>query len=178
MCYQPWVHPPFGGIVWLIVYFSYPSLQVWIFFHYQQCTSNTVDLSTIIVSGNHLFQFQAVCNIRDGKAPLVFDTGASISITPYREDFIDFDVNVADIKLEGINSSTICKVRSTMKITGVMTDGGFWWDLQVLALYVTNANIRLLSVQQYCKMHKKGGSRMSMNKDMSLSLSFTLEKGL
>ena len=58
-----------------------------------------IDLSTIVASGNHLFRFQSVYSISKGEAPVVFDTGASISITPYREDFIDFDENLGHTKL-------------------------------------------------------------------------------
>ena len=50
-----------------------------------------------------------------------------------------------------------------MKLS-IMTDEGFKRDLQVPALYVPNANIRLLSVQHFCAIHK-GGSRILIDEN-------------
>ena len=89
--------------------------------------------------------------IHKNDAPIVLDTGASISITPYRSDFIG-DLEECDVELHGLSD--------TVKVEGI---GWVEWSIQdsfgqvakirTRAYLVPARNIRLFSPQAYFKQY-------------------------
>jgi hypothetical protein len=101
--------------------------------------------------------------------PIVFDTGASVSITPLREDFIG---NLKPSTCESLNS-----LHGTVKVVG---EGMVEWTvfdvnnvvktIRTRALYIPDGNICLFSPQTYFQENMKGHAKIGIN-DMSLTLS-------
>ena len=87
--------------------------------------------------------------------PIVFDTGASFSLTPFKDDFVGPIESSSDNDIHGINGSS--------KIDG---EGWVEWTIRDLydnvclvrtrAYYVPDSHIRLFSPQAYCKLHGDG----------------------
>ena len=104
---------------------------------------------TKMSDAGHIFRFQSIYHAeRVGNIPIIFDSGASISITPDKKDFIRFDANTDGTTLSGITSTAICKGKGTIKLT-VLDDNGSKRDIITEALYVPAAKVKLLSVQRY-----------------------------
>jgi hypothetical protein len=89
------------------------------------------------------------------RVPIVLDTGASISLTPYREDFVG-DIEKCEMqKLNGLNDSTT--IMGQGKIAWTIVDiFGVIITIQVTAYYVPKATIRLFSPQTYFQEHYSG----------------------
>ena len=130
-------------------------------FAFTSSDQQSIDLSSILASNHHLFRFQSAYTLQSGESPLIFDTGASISITPNKEDFISFNSSIDNVILQGISASTVCKGKGMMKLT-ILNDEGHQKDIVIEALYVPNATVRLLSIQQFCQTYKDG-ARMEIN---------------
>ena len=89
-------------------------------------------------------------------APIVIDTGASISITPYRSDIIS-DLEECDVVLHGLSD--------TVKVEGI---GWVEWSIQdtfgqvakirTRAYLVPEGHVRLLSPQHYFKLYEDDAS--------------------
>ena len=131
-----------------------------------------VDL-TEITDTNSLFRFQASYEMDDTGPKLIFDSGASVSISPVREDFVNFDSNVGNMKLTGVTAEAVCKGKGIARFR-IRTDSGKDKLIESEALYVPQANVRLLSVQRYC-MQKKQGSQFLVNEN---GCEFTLPRSL
>ena len=87
--------------------------------------------------------------------PLVFDSGASISITPIKADFI-----------EPLQPSPITSIRNLTGSTDIQYCGKVRWtvtnsdakpvDIETTALFLPEAEVRLFSPQQYFDEHDRG----------------------
>ena len=109
-----------------------------------------------------VFRFQATYHVDNHGSPIIFDSGASISITPHKDDFIEFSNKGNGSILNGVTEQAICKGTGKVKFS-VLTDTGEKRDLVVEALYVPKATIRLLSVQRYC-LKVRDGARFQIDK--------------
>ena len=83
--------------------------------------------------------------------PLIWDTGASIGLTPFRSDFIDYQT---------LNNVTVKDIARKNKVLGVgtvlwkfYTRDGREVFLPLICYHVEHATIRLMSPQQYFKNH-------------------------
>ena len=91
----------------------------------------------------------------NGNKQVVFDSGCTISISPYEEDFIG--------KLKPIKK-TITGLTSTVEVEGEGTvlwifydDYGVIRHVKVKAYFIPSSPVRLFSPQQYFRQ-EKGGS--------------------
>lgn len=121
-----------------------------------------IDLTKISDSGN-VMRFQSVYHAGIDGPPIVFDTGASVSITPDREDFISFTDDVSTTTLTGITSSAVCKGKGKIRLN-LRDDTGQSREVVTTALYVPAARVKLLSVQRYCR-EVKDGATFVVNED-------------
>ena len=120
--------------------------------------NSTYDLTSIIDNSNP-FRFQSAYMSTNGSSPIIFDTGASISISPYKEDFITFTEGSGNTTLQGVSASTVVSGSGTINLF-VLDDNGNTKAITTKALYVPNAMVRLLSVQSYCRENKDGASML------------------
>ncbi len=104
---------------------------------------------------NDCFRFQSVFHVqdRDQGAPIIFDSGASVSLTPYLSDFVDgsldqSDEAIGDAKIQGISASAAVQGVGKIRLI-VYTDNGSRREIITRAFYVPQARIRLLSVCRY-----------------------------
>ena len=85
-------------------------------------------------------------------APIIFDSGASITITPYKEDFIgDIDYSssaIGNVQLLGVSEATQIIGVGKIKLM-VHTDTGAKRNIITTAYLVPNARVRLLSLLRY-----------------------------
>lgn len=134
-------------------FFVPPSLPwqhpVGVFMASQSANSISFDISKLVDNGNP-FRFQTAYLSEDGSALLIFDTGASTSISPFRDDFVDFHPDQSSTTLQGVSSTTPVAGRGTIRIN-VTDDKGFSKTISTPALYVPGATVRLLSIQSYCR---------------------------
>ena len=83
--------------------------------------------------------------------PLIWDTGASIGLTPYRSDFIDYQ------ELENVSVKDITRQNKGLGLGTVMwkftTQEGREVFLPLVCYHVEHAAIRFMSLQQYFKSH-------------------------
>ena len=83
--------------------------------------------------------------------PLIFDTGASIGLTPFRSDFIDY------MELDNVSVKDIARNNKVLGVGTVMwkftNREGKEVFLPLVCYHVEHAAIRLLSPQQYFKSH-------------------------
>ena len=84
---------------------------------------------TQISDAGHIFRFQSIHHTQnDSKKKLIFESGASISITPDKGDSVKFTFNVGETNLTGITLTTICKGKSIIKL--------YLFILTVLAMFI------------------------------------------
>ena len=130
---------------------------------------------------NDLFRFQSVFHVQSDTngAPIIFDSGASISITPYAEDFIgeiDYDVDTSGNKqLLGISSATQIIGVGKMSLT-VYTDTGARRNLITTAYLVPDARIQLLSICRYREQYPREGCSFIIS-DNGCSFTFPRSMG-
>ena len=108
---------------------------------------------------------------------LVFDTGASVSITNELSDFVSWDAESDVPKLQGITTQAVVRGFGTVRWT-VRDDNGRSHDIETDAYYVPAAKIRLLSPQRYLRQRKVGSFVLQPNQttfyfDSKSPLSFT-----
>jgi hypothetical protein len=92
------------------------------------------------------------------KFPIVFDTGASISISPSKADFISWDdVDPSSLSLQGINTRT--KVAGAGIVSwSVRDDIGIIRTIKTRAFFIPDSAVRLFSPQAYFQQPEiKGG---------------------
>ena len=88
--------------------------------------------------------------------PIVFDTGASISLTPFIEDFVDGGLEECkDDRINGINSSAVVKGEGWIEWT-IRDKHNNVCLVRTRAYYVPSSRVRLFSPQAYCKLHGPG----------------------
>ena len=101
-----------------------------------------------------MFRFHSIFHVQSSErgAPIIFDSVASISISPYLEDFIgDLDTSpdmFGGAKLLGVSSGTAIKGVGKVRLL-VHTDTGSKRELVTRAYYVPDARVRLLSICRY-----------------------------
>ena len=80
---------------------------------------------------------------KEDKFNVIWDTGASVSITPNKNDFIEFNSNIENSYLEGVSKDL--KVEGQGVVQWNMVDvNGKIRKMKVKALYVPTCNLRLL----------------------------------
>ena len=94
---------------------------------------------------NNFFRFQSIFHVQqdDGGAPIIFDSGASTSISPFVSDFIDGTLDCSPSAIDssqilGINASTAVKGVRKIKLI-VYTDEGYKRELITTAFFVPEA---------------------------------------
>ena len=89
------------------------------------------------------------------QCPIVLDTGASISLTPYRDDFVGDIEKCPTQKLTGLTDST--PILGQGKVAWTIVDVfGVIRTIRATAYYVPDATIRLFSPQTYFQEHDAG----------------------
>ena len=98
--------------------------------------------------------------------PLVWDTGASFGLTPFREDFIDYvecNIKVNDIKEE----NTVIGIGTTLQKFRLSCGSPIW--LPCLSYHMLTAKVRLFSPQTYHTLYgghsEVTGNRVTMYVD-------------
>ncbi len=115
-----------------------------------------IDL-TKITETNSTLRWQAGYHTEHAKQ-IIFDSGASISISPYKEDFIDLDTSeegIRHLSVQAVNSKVKVKGVGTIRLV-VYTDTGFRRHIETKAFWCPDAKITLLSVIRYCYETKDG----------------------
>ena len=115
-----------------------------------------LDLTKLTDTGN-VFRFQSIYHINANGPPIIFDSGASITISPNRDDFITYSNDVGKTSLSGITTQAVCTGRGKARFN-VVSDDGSIRSIETETLHVPNARVRLLSVQRYCMKTKDGSS--------------------
>lgn len=123
---------------------------------------------TSVLKTNNLIRFQSVYHFKsDNGSPLIFDTGASITVTPHLSDFVDSKVDTDHSKmgcthLNGINSVHIIKGIGKIRVL-LYTDDGKPRYITTTGYYVPDINVRLLSVQRYLDEYLGQNSSFTLN---------------
>ena len=119
-----------------------------------------VDLTKITDTGQ-LFRFQAAYWLEGCESQrLIFDTGASVTVTPYEQDFVSIDKStktIENVNLQGITAKAAVKGVGTIRLL-VYTDGGFPRFIETEAYWVPSAKARLLSINNYIQETKGGAN--------------------
>lgn len=145
------------------------------------CLHGTSYDLTSLVQADDLFRFQSVYHFKsDNGLPLIFDTGASITVTPHLSDFINSSVETDPSKmrisrLNGISSSHVIKGIGKIKVL-VYTDDGKPRYLITTGYYVPDIKVRLLSVQRYLDEHKGESCSFVLN-DNGMKFQFPSSTG-
>lgn len=111
-------------------------------------------------------RFQSVFFTNEDDLPVVFDTGATISVTPRESDFISWEQK-GDLstRLNGITASTeVCGI-GTVRWT-LRDDRGRRRIIETKAYYVPDARVRLLSPQRYLHEQQGGTFLITSNKSI------------
>jgi len=114
-------------------------------------TPHELDLTTLTDSDDTLFRLQSVYigNESRGIEPIVFDSGASISVSPSKSDFISWEKHVpSDLRFNGIEGISVVKRVGLAKFR-IQTDQGQYREIVTRAYYIPKVCLRLLSVQRY-----------------------------
>ena len=123
------------------------------------------DLSTIVEKTGVNFRSQAVYNFDTGPV-LIFDTGASIGVSPCKEDFVTLDTSASTLKhhsLHGVSNQSIIKGVGKAKWL-VHTDNGAPRYIEQMCYYVPDAKVRLFSVCNYTTDSANKGSSFVIDK--------------
>ena len=119
-----------------------------------QTPSNTPDLlSTLCLRLAEVHKKLKSSDLMSGfrDMPCIWDTGASIGLTPFKSDFIDYQ------KLENVHVKDIAQKNKVLGVGTVMwkffTQSGREVFLPLVCYHVKHAEIRLMSPQQYFKNH-------------------------
>lgn len=114
-----------------------------------------VDLAQIFRASDQI-RFQSIYHFKtDNGLPLIFDTGASITVTPHLSDFIDKRITLAHgmpTQLNGVNSTHAIKGVGSIRVL-LYTDKGQPRYIETTGYYVPDINVRLLSVQRFIDEH-------------------------
>ena len=123
--------------------------------------NKAMDLTTL-TSTNSIFRFQSLYHVDStNEHPIVFDTGASITILPHKDNFINLDCSASAINavsVKGLDSESHVQGVGTIRLM-VHTDQGHKRTLETTAYYIPSARIRLLSVCRYQYENPKQGCK-------------------
>lgn len=117
-------------------------------------TPTTLDLTRILQTSD-LIRFQSVYHFKSTHGlPLIFDTGASITVSPHLKDFVGplQTSGLTHSRLNGVNSSHLIKGMGTIRVL-VYTDNHQPRYIETTGYYVPDINVRLFSVQRYIDEH-------------------------
>jgi hypothetical protein len=115
-----------------------------------------LDLTKLTETGS-VFRFQSAYHMDANGPNIIFDSGASVTISPSRDDFITYSTNVGKTSLSGITSEAICAGKGKVRFN-LVNDNGDVREIETEALHVPSACVQLLSVQRYCTQMKDGAS--------------------
>ena len=101
--------------------------------------------------------------IEEHNSSIVLDTGASVSITNNRKDFVEWDQYRNVPTLQGVTSKATVQGSGIVEWK-VIDDEGQTQTIRTQCYYVPEAAIRLFSPQAYFNEGNKGGFIMSPNK--------------
>ena len=113
--------------------------------------------------------------------PIVIDSGASTSVTPFREDFVDHIIRLDNQKVDGITKEAVIEGVGPVKWT-FFDDFGNKGVMRTMCFYMPNAKIRLFSPQKYLMDKKSEGEcvltkeHCTMVLDVGCKLRFTHDK--
>jgi hypothetical protein len=113
-----------------------------------------LDLTKLTETGS-VFRFQSAYHMDANGPNIIFDSGASITISPSRDNFISYSTNAGKTSLSGITSEAICAGKGKVRFS-LVNDNGDVRIIETEALYVPSARVQLLSVQRYCTQMKDG----------------------
>jgi hypothetical protein len=101
---------------------------------------------------------------------LVWDTGASIGLTPFRSDFIDY------LSLDGVTVKDIACINNVLGISTIMwklpTTKGQPIYISAIAYHMPDCDIRLFSPQSYFQLHGGDATVTTSNVTMRLPDSY------
>jgi hypothetical protein len=140
-------------------------------------------------SGNSLFptQRRSLCvastiksvylGLNAADAPIVIDSGASLSISPYQGDFVG-DIEQLNSTIQGI--STVTKIAGVVTVRWTFKDVfGTIKIIETRAYYIPDAGVRLFSPQVYFQEQQAGSYLMtSMNTFLTTADGCVLTLGL
>ena len=92
------------------------------------------------------------------KLPIVIDTGASSSVTPNIDDFIQPPTKTNTLTMEGLNGQKTEVLGSGMVRWKIEDQNGIIGDVETSAYYVPSANICLFSRIGISPSHNKSNS--------------------
>ena len=124
---------------------------------------NTSDLPSLHSSPD-IVRFQSLYNEESSSVGIVFDSGASISISPFATDFVEWDTtSTLNTTLHGVSDSPSVQGVGTIKFR-VITDDGQECFLLTKGFYVPTSRVCLLSTIRYIQHERNGGS-FTVNED-------------
>jgi hypothetical protein len=127
-----------------------------------------LDLTKITDTGQ-MFRFQAAYWLEGCEGDrLIFDSGASVTITPFEKDFISINKSkqaIESVKLQGITAKAAVQGIGKIRLL-VYTDGGFPRYIETDAYWVPAARTRLLSITKYAQ-EAKGGTHFRCDENGS-----------
>lgn len=85
---------------------------------------------------------------KEDNSLIIFDSGASISITPFLSDFIDESIDPATSNLSGLTDQAQVGGTGTVSWT-LCNDFGTCVEVNTPTYYVLNAKVGLFSPQKY-----------------------------
>ena len=85
--------------------------------------------------------------------PIVIDTGASTSVSPYREDFVTFTESRSTVT--GIGSKGVVEGHGSVRWS-IYDSNGNETVIETAAIYMPAATVRLYSPQAHFRKHQKG----------------------
>jgi len=124
---------------------------------------NTVAPSTV----RDCFQAYYAGTDGDKDLPIVFDTGATISVSPYENDFVTWEsTNVNDLSLRGVTTDTTVKGSGTVEWQ-ICDNSGTVHAIRTCAYYVPNATAQLFSPTAYFRQaeNRQAGGRIAFDEN-------------
>jgi hypothetical protein len=94
----------------------------------------------------------AVFDDHDHIFKVILDTGASVSITPHREDFVTYHVTTDSRSIQTVNGTTAIVGVGIVRWVFLREDGTEV-ELLIHCNHVPKSEVRLLSPQHYCSYH-------------------------
>ena len=120
---------------------------------------DTVFGVTKITETDRMLRFQTAYWTDNSKGHrIIFDSGASVTITPFLEDFFSIDRSttaIDKVSLQGLAAKAAVKGVGKIRLL-VYTDGGFPRFIDTEAYWVPEAKTRLLSIISYAKSVRGG----------------------
>ena len=96
--------------------------------------------------------------VDSGSKPIVFDSGCTIALTPYQEDF-DGEINPVQKTMTGLSSTAKVEGEGHVKWS-FYDDYGVIQHVRVKAYYIPSSPVRLFSSQHYFQQKKSGNFKI------------------